>query len=181
MVGDVCLAEEVVLGATRCDDLTLSDLSAVKLVEAIDSDRLLEVDAILAVEATGLELGLALDGDTQRLVGSKPSVEGGEGVQVGDVDVLGDVDLLVLLAAGLGEVEGDEGGVRLQVLEVHDALEGVDLGADFAVGGDGRVDRQREGSLGRLQHGHALDLQVGVVNLVLRDLGHRDEDSAREV
>lgn len=162
-------------------DLAVQDLGAREQVERLDVERLLEVDVVLPAQAGGLDLGLALDGQLQRLVVDEPDVVVDEGVHVGDGDLLGDVDHLVLVGGRLREVNGGEGGVRLEVLEVEVAAEGIDVGVDRAVGLDGGVDLHGVGVGGGVQDVDALDLQLGVVHLGLCDLGHTHEDAAKTV
>lgn len=140
----------------------------------------LEGHVVLAVDALDLDLGVAEDGDAEGLVGEQPGVEGGQGVDVVDGQELGHVDGLEGVGGGGREVNLGEGGVGQLVLEVHDALEGVDVGVDLAVRLDGAVDG----------HGQVLDLgigdddavedELGIVELALGDLGDGDEDAVRD-
>lgn len=178
-IGNVGLAAEVPLDLGTYGEISRvdRDLSALEEIEALDLEGLLEVDAVLAVEAGGLDLCLTFDGDLDGLVVGEPDVEGGEGVHVLDGDVLADVDLLVLGGGGRGELEGGEGGVRLEVLEVHAAGEPVDVGVDGAVGGDGGVDLHAVAVRLGLEDVDALDVELSIVDLALGNLGHADKDA----
>lgn len=157
--------------------IILDDTGSAEKIKTLNLESLLEGDAILAGQAAGLDLGLALDSDAQSLVIGEPDVEGSEGVHVSDVDLLADIDSLVLVTVGGREVDGNEGGVRLEVLEVHDTLEAVDVGLDGAVGGDGGVDLHQVGVALGAEDIDALDLEVGIVKLVLGDLGNSNKDA----
>jgi hypothetical protein len=167
--------------ATAQLNLTIKHLGALEQVERSHVDGLLEVDVVLLAQTTGLDLGLTLDGQLEGLVVDEPDVVVDEGVHVGDGDLLSHVDFLVLVGGGVREVDGGEGCVRLEVLEVEVALEAVDLGVDGAVGGDGRVDLHRVRVRRGVEDVDALDLQLGVVHLGLRDLGHAHEDAGTGV
>lgn len=171
----------VLIIATADLDLTVKHLGALEQVERSHVDGLLEVDIVLLAQTAGLDLGLALYSQLEGLVVDEPDVVVDEGVHIGDSDILGHVDVLVLVGGGVREVDGGEGRVRLEVLEVEVALEAVDLGVDGAVGGDGRVDLHRVRVRGRVEDVDALDLQLGVVHLGLRDLGHAHEDADTDV
>ena len=120
--------------------MTTGDLGTLKEVQTVDGKGLLEGDARFPVQALGLDLGVALDGDAQGLIVGKPDVEIVEGLLIGNGDLLADVDGLVLVGVGLGKLEGSERGVRLEIFEVHVSSEAIDCGLNGSVGGDGRVD-----------------------------------------
>lgn len=113
------------------------DLGALEEVEGLDLELLLEVNLVLAAEAAGLGLGLSLDGHVDSLVVGEPDVELSEGLHVGNLDLLANIDDLVLIGGGGGEVEGGESDTGLDISQVHVADEGVNVGMDGAVGGDG--------------------------------------------
>ena len=156
---------------------TVEHLGTLEEIESLDVERLLEVDAVLAVQAGRLHLGLTLDGETECLIVGEPDVVLDEGVHVGDCDLLRDVDLLVLVCGRGREVDGGERGLGLDVGQVHLAGEAVNVGVDRAVCGDGRVDLHGVGVCPGVEDVDTLDLQLGVVHLVLCDVGHTDEDA----
>lgn len=93
-------------------------------------------------------------------------------------DILADVDELVLVAVCRGEGDVEERSLAREILEVHDTVKGIDVGLDGAIGGDGGVDLQGDAiSLG-VDDVDALDFQLGVVDLLLGDLGNSNEDAA---
>lgn len=149
--------EVLAIGILLETNVALCDLGAGKDVEALDFERLLEVDARLAIQAIGLDLGLALEGDSEGLVVVEPDVVSGKGVHVGDFDMLAGVDDLVLVVVGLGERELHKGNVRLVVLEIHLAVESVDVGLDAALCCDCGVDLHEECIALGLEDVYALD------------------------
>lgn len=183
-VGNVGLAVEVlalIVILKLQPSRLLNHLGSPEQVQTLDFKRLLEVDIVLPVQAAGLNLGLAVDGDLERLVIDEPDVEGAESVHVGDVDLLAHVDLLVLGGGGGGELEGSEGLVALEVLEVHLADEAINIGVDAAIGCDGGVDLHEEGIGLRLEDVDALNVELGGVDLILRDVGDADKDAGPQV
>lgn len=152
-------------------------LGTLEQVKSRHVELLLEGDVVLLGQAPGLGLGLALDGEAEGLVVGEPDVVLDEGVHVGDGDLLGDVDLLVLVRGGLGEFNGGEDALGLDVGQVHLAGEAVNVSVDGAVGGDGGVDLHgvRVG-LG-VEDVDALDLELGLVHLALGNLGHTNKDA----
>jgi hypothetical protein len=182
-VGDGDEAVEVVVVLIGLGgDLGVGDLEAGKVVQAGELKSLLVGDTVVACNAADADGGVALDSDADGLLAEKHGVEGGEGLHVGNFDPLvGDVDGLQLGRGRLGEVEKDEGGVRLDVLEVHLRPEGSDLCADAAVGADGRVDAHQVGLRPGLSDGDAIDLELGSVELLLRNLGDGDEKAGGEL
>ena len=83
----------------------------------------------------------------------------------------------MLVAVGLGEVEGGKGGVGVSALEVHVTAEGVDVGVDAAVSGNGGLDLHLEGLALGIEDPDVLDLKLGIVDLALGNLGHANEDA----
>ncbi len=67
------------------------------------------------------------------------------------------------------------------VLEVHDALEGVDVGVDLAVRLDGAVDGHGEVLALGVGDDDAVKDELGIVELALGDLGDADEDAVVRV
>lgn len=106
----------------------------------LQGDRVLEGHGVSLGESRDLDVGLAVDCDSEGFVCLEPGVECCEGRHVLDLDRLADVDGLLLDGLGLGEVDSHKGGVRLQVLEVHDSLEALNRGLDLAVRFQSRVD-----------------------------------------
>lgn len=140
-VGDIGSCAEVWLALLGSEgDLAVGDGSAIEQVQAVHGNSLLKGNAPFPGQARRLNLGAALDGDTESLVGGKPDVEGVEGVGVLDLNLLADVDQLVLVAVGGGEGDVEERRVVGKILEIHDSLKGINVCLDRAIGGDGGVD-----------------------------------------
>jgi hypothetical protein len=177
-IGDVGRAAEIVTFIVLLKgDLAIGNLGALEKVQALGGYRLLEGNTVLAVKTRGLNLGVTLDRDVDGLVVDEINVELLEGIHVLDVAVLADVDDLMLVGTGLREVERAKGNARLNTLEVELAGERVDGGVDRAVRLDGGV-HLHEVRLGLgIEDVDALNLQLGLVDLALRDLGHADKDS----
>lgn len=177
-VGDVGGAVEVAtVLATVQGNVAVGNLSTVEMVQALQLDSLLKVDAILSRQAPWLDLCPSVDGDAHSLVVVEPDIESGELLHVGDFDMLTDVDDLVLVGIGLRELHSGERDMGRPVLEIHIALEGIDLGMDLAIGGDGRVDLHLVIFGFGLEDVDALDLKLGLVHLVLCDFRDGDEDA----
>lgn len=176
LVGDGGGGVEVgAVGEVGDADGAVGDAQAGEAVEAGHSDGLLEGDAVLLADAGDLDVGVAENGDAQRVVVQQPCVEGGQGRDAGDVDKLGDVDGLEGHVLGLGEVNGDKRRLARLVLEVHDALEGLDGG----LGGarlEGGVDAECEGVGVGAGAGDALDLEHGAIDLALGNVLDTDKD-----
>ena len=142
------------------------------------SDSLLEGNVEFLADALDLDFGVPLDGDAQGVVDQKPGVEDGECLKVGDGGELANGDGLLGGGGGRGEVNLGKRRVRMEILEVHLPLEAVDIcvngiiGLDRAVDGHGVVL-----GLGVGDH-DALEVEFGLVKLLLGDLGHADEDTA---
>lgn len=140
-VGDIGSCAEVWLALLGSEgDLAVGDGSAIEQVQAVHGNSLLKGNAPFPGQARRLDLGAALDGDAESLVGSKPDVEGVEGVGVLDLNLLANVDQLVLVAVGGGEGDVEERRVTGKILEIHDSLKGINVCLDRAIGGDGGVD-----------------------------------------
>jgi hypothetical protein len=181
-IGDVGRAVEVVaIIILLKGDLAIGNLGTLEKVQALGGYRLLESNAILAVKTRGLNLGVTLDCDVDGLVVDKIDVELLESIHILDVIVLADVDDLMLVGTGLREVERAKGNTRLNTLEVELAGEGVDGGVDGAVRLDGGVHLHGVRLAVGVEDVDALDFQLGLVELALRDLGHTDKDSAIRV
>lgn len=179
-VGDIDGSVKIVTVVIFLDsDISIENLGTLEVVQALDLQSLLKVDLVLASQATGLDLGLAIDGDTDRLVIMEPDVEASKGLHISDVESLADVDDLVLIGCRRGEQKSCEWRVWLEILEVHVTLEAVDLSVDLAVGRDGRVDLHEIAVGLGLKNVDTLDLQFGLVNLCLSNLGHSNENSVR--
>ena len=177
-VGKLDISEEILLGGCRRQiGLAVLDLGALEQVQALGSDGLFEGDRRLAVKTLGLNLGLALDSDANGLIVDEPGVEASEGSHILNSDVVGEVNPLKLVGVGLGELDVDEGGVGRLILEVHDTIEGVDIGLDSAIGGDGGVEAQGVGRGGGVGDLDGVDGQLGLVDLVLSNLGDSNEDT----
>lgn len=142
-------------------------------------NSLLEGDTILARNTPDLDLGVALDGNTDSFVVKQPGVEASQGFDVINLNLLSNVDNLVLLAGGLWEVDPSERSLRLVVREVHNTLEAHDSGVNRAVSVD----------LGVNLHGQALALsagdsdlvksELGLVELLLSQLGHSNQQAGK--
>lgn len=140
-VGDIGGSAEIWLALLGSNvDLAVGDGSAIEHVQTVHGNSLLEGDAPFPGQTRWLNLGTALDGDTESLIGGKPDVEGVEGVGVLDLKLLANVDLLVLVAVGGGEGDVEERRVIGKILEIHDPLKGINVCLDGAIGGDGGVD-----------------------------------------
>lgn len=154
-------------------------LDAFELVETLELERLLEVDRVRLGQTARGDGGLALDGDLEGLVVGEPLVEGGEGLAVVDLNVLlGDINHLELVGVGLREANLGKGVLRAKLLKVHVADEGVNGSLDLAISADGRVDgHEIPVGLGVLD-GDALNLELGLVDLVLGNDGDNDIEAA---
>lgn len=118
-------------------NLGILQLCAVKLVQALERDGLLEINGVLLGHGGRGGVSTAVNGDAESLILEESSVELGEGFLVGDLDILADVDLLELVGIGLGEVQNNE---RLGIRDVREgqvAKEGVDVSLDSAISSDG--------------------------------------------
>lgn len=138
---------------------------------------LLERDAIGPGDTLDVHLGVTLDGNPESLVVQKPGVEGGESIQIIDHGKLGDVDNLRLGAGGLREVNLGERLVLRQILKVHDALERLNGGLDLPVTLDLSVDRHGEVLSPGIGHDDAVKDELGMVQLLLSDLGNANKDT----
>lgn len=85
-----------------------------------------------------------MDSNTERLVLEEGLVKLNEGVPVGDLNFLADVDSLELVGVGAGEVELDKGSSTRNIAEGKIADKGVNVSLDGAVGSDGGVDLHGE-------------------------------------
>ena len=88
----------------------------------------------------------------------EPDVESGEGVHIGDCDMLAGVEDLVLVVVGLGDIQSDEWRVWFVVFKIHLALEWVDIGLDASVRCDCGVDGHQVGIALSLEDIDALDV-----------------------
>ena len=140
-------------------------------------NSLLESDTIGLGDTLDVNLGGTLDGNPESLVVQKPGVEGSESLHIVDHGELGDVDSLGLVAGGLGELNLGERPVVGQILNVHDTLERLDPGLDLSVALDLGVDRHGEVLSPRVGHLDAVEDELGMVELVLSDLGNGNEEA----
>lgn len=180
-IGDIGGGLEIRLALLGGDiDLSAINRGAVEQIQTLHVDGLLEGNAKLGGQARRLDLGLSVHGDVESLVSGEPDVEGVEGVVVSNGNILADVDELVLVAVCLGEGDVEEWSLAREILEVHDAVKGIDVGLDGAIGGDGGVDLQGDAVRLGVDDVDALDIQLGVVDLLLSDLGNSNEDAGIE-
>lgn len=181
LVGNYAGAVEVIVDRAAQGRLGRGhgDAGALEEVEGIHGQRLLERHAVIAIQAGGLDGGVAKNGDLDGVVDEEPGVKFSEGVHVLDGDLLTDVDSLVLVRVGGGKVNGNEWRLARIVLEIHDALEGSHVGLDGAIGRDGRVDLHEVGVARGFGDADALNLELGVVDLALGDVGNTDEDAGK--
>jgi hypothetical protein len=139
-VGNIGGSAEIWLALLGRDvDLAVRDGGAVEHVEALHGNSLLKGNTEFCRQARRLDLGSALDGDTESLVEGKPDVEVVEGVVILDLELLANVDLLVLVAIGGGERDVQERRMIGKILEIHDSLKAIDVCLDRAIGSDGGV------------------------------------------
>lgn len=177
-IGDVgCTVEVSTVLAAVQGNVAVGDFGTVEMVQALQFDSLFKVDAILSCQATWLDVCPSVDGDAHSLIVVEPDIESGELLHVGDFDPLGDVDDLVLVGVGLGELHFGKRDMRRPVLEIHLAFEGVNLGMNLAVGGDGRVDLHLVTLGFGLEDVDTLNLKLGFVHLVLCDFRDGDKDA----
>lgn len=141
------------------------------------SNRLLKGDGVRSRDAPDTNVGVAQDSHTQRLVGKQPSVEDSQGLDVVDREELGDVDRLENVGGRGGELDLGEWSVGLVVLEVHDALKGVDVGVDGTIGLDGAAERHGKVLALRVGHDEAVEDEFGIIKLLLGDLGNADQEA----
>lgn len=176
-IGDIGGGLEIRLTLLGGDiDLSAINRGAVEQIQALHVDGFLEGNVKLGGQARRLDLCLSVHGDVESLVGGEPNVEGVEGVMISNGDILADVDELVLVAVCLGEGDVEERSLAREILEVHDTVKAVDVGLDGAIGGDGGVDLQGDAIRLGVDDVDALDIQLGVVDLLLGDLGNSNED-----
>lgn len=161
-------------------DLSASNRGAVEQVQTLHVDGLLKGDVEFRGQARRLDLGLSVHGDVESLVSGEPNVVGVEGVGVSNRNVLADVDELVLVAVGCGEGEVEERRLAGEILEIHDTVKGIDVGLDGAIGSDGGVDLQGDAARLGVDDVDALDFQLGIVDLLLGDLGNSNEDAGAD-
>lgn len=138
---------------------------------------LLEGDAIGPVDTLDVNLGVTLDGNLESLVVQEPGVEGGESFQIVNHGELGNVYDLGLVAVGLGELDPGERLVLRQILQVHDTLERLDSGLDLSVTPDLSVDGHGEVLSPGVGHDDAVKDELGMVELLLSDLGDTNKDA----
>lgn len=180
-IGDIGGGLEVRLALLGGDiDLSAIDCGAVEQIQTLHVDGLLEGNAKLGGQARRLDLGPSVHGDVESLVSGEPDVEGVEGVVVSNGNILADVDELVLVAICLGEGDVEERSLAREILEIHDTVKGIDLGLDGAISGDGGVDLQGDAVRLGVDDVDALNFQLGVVDLLLSDLGNSNEDAGVE-
>lgn len=86
----------------------------------------------------------------------------------------------MLELVGVGGREGEDEERLVTALEVEAALEGINVGLDLAVSGDGGVDGHVEAVGGRVGDLDGLDLEVGGVDLVLGDSGGHAIDAVEK-
>lgn len=177
-IGDIGGGLEVRLALLGGDiDLSAINRGAVEQIQTLHVDGLLEGNAKLGGQARRLDLGLSVYGDVESLVSGEPNVEGVEGVGVSNGNFLADVDELVLVAICRGEGDVEERSLAREILEIHDTVKGIDVGLDGAIGGYGGVDLQGDAVRLGVDDVDALDFQLGVVDLLLSDLGNSNEDA----
>lgn len=180
-IGDISGGLEIRLALLGGNiDLSAIHGGAVEQIQTLHVDGLLEGNIELGGQARRLDLGLSVHGNVESLVGGEPNVEVVEGVVVSNGDILADVDELVLVAGSLGEGNVKEGSLAREILEVHDTVKAIDVGLDGAIGGDGGVDLQGDAVRLGVDDVDALDFQLGVVDLLLGDLGNSNEDAGVE-
>lgn len=138
-------------------------------------NRLLKRDRVFLGNAADLDVSLTLDSDAEGLVCKKPLVEGGEGLGVVDLKFLGDVDGLEFFGGGGREVDTGKWSVGLEILEVHVANEGVNIGLDLAVALDGAVDGHRHAAALGVCYRDAVEDELGLIKLVLSHFGNGNE------
>lgn len=158
-------------------DVAIGNFSTVEDIETLHLQSLFEIHTGLARQAIGLDLCLALHGDTQCLIVVKPDIESGESIHVLDLNRLANVDNLVLVVIGLGEHQVGERDVGFVVFEIHLALECIDIGLDTALGGNCGVDFHDKALALGLKDMDTLDVELGFVHLVLGDLRYCNEDT----
>jgi len=183
VVGDPDGTEEVV-DAGRSISLGVDggvvNKGSIKQTEAGHINGLLEGDAIGPVDTLDVNLGVTLDGNLESLVVQEPGVEGGESFQIVNHGELGNVYDLGLVAVGLGELDPGERLVLRQILQVHDTLERLDSGLDLSVTPDLSVDGHGEVLSPGVGHDDAVKDELGMVELLLSDLGDTNKDDNRD-
>lgn len=183
-VGELGLGIEVAevgVGAVvdREGDAGVTDLDALEEIETLDLEDLVKGDIVLFAETFGLDLGVALDANLERLIVDEPSVKLVKGVHVLDLDMLVDFDLGVLVGVGRGKVEDGKGSLVVRVLEIHVAGKGINVGLDSAIGGNGRVNGHLVRGRGGIANFDSDNVQLGLVYLVLGDSGDSDKYSVK--
>lgn len=177
-VGDGDVAEEVVpilVGGER--DTRVRKEGTLEVAETLELNSLLEGNVVVPVEALDLDSGVTEDCDTDGVAHQEPGVEASESNQIVDGGELSQVNLLELVSGRLGELQPREGSHGLEVLQVHDALKGLNGGGRGATEADGAVHRHGEVVCFRVASNDGLDAQLGAVELVLGNLGHANEDA----
>lgn len=140
-------------------------------------DGFLENDGVGARDALDVDMGVALDGHAKGVVDEQPCVEPGQGLNIRDMQVLRDVDCLELFGGGRREVDLGERRVGLVILEIHDALEGIDVGVNGTVGLDGAVDGHGQALRLGLRNNDTVKDKLGIVDLLLRNLGNGNQEA----
>lgn len=136
--------------------------------------------AVLPCDAAHPDLGVAAHADADGVVYEQVLVEDGEGFEVQDLGELADIDGGQGGAGDRREGDARKGRLRrVEIGEVHFALEGVDDGVDAVVGRDGGVDGEGEIGRLRLRGLHPVDVELRAVDALLGDLGDGDEYSAK--
>jgi hypothetical protein len=153
------------------------DLETLEAVDALELNSLLKSNAKLLRDTLNLDVGIALDSQPKSLVEEQPGVESSVRIHVSDLDVLVDLDDLLLLRSGLGEVDAGEGRMGLEVLKVHDAGEGGNGGVGLAVSADGGVDGHVVGVGFGLGDDDGVECELGIVKFLLGDVGNSNEDA----
>ena len=105
--------------------MAIGNLGASEVVETLEFNCLLEGDIVLAWQTTWLDLCLSIDGDAQCFVVVEPDVESSELLHVGNLNILGDVHDLVLVAVGFRHVHCREWDMCWPVFEIHFGLKWI--------------------------------------------------------
>lgn len=141
-------------------------------------DGLLEEDRVGARDAANLHEGITLEGNTESLIGQQPGVESCQGLNIINVQELREGDMLLSIGRSRREVELGERRMRVAVLEVHDALKGSDVSLDGTIGLDGAAEADREVLRLRVGDCEAVQDELGLVNLGLRNFRNGDKQAS---
>jgi hypothetical protein len=175
-VGNTGNALEVVATLVGCEgDIGRQNFEALESIETLESDGLLEID-FNRLEALDMNIGFALNTNTERLVQENPRVEVVECLVSTNTKCLGDTDI-DRASGSLWHGNGCEWGLGHFVLQIHNCVKCIDGCVNGVAASDCGIDFDRDLVALGIIDANAADGQFGIVDLTLDDLWNRYEES----